>query len=1023
MLATSGDQQIIARLFGHIDDIERRSQYDDEGHLTRLGLSHLHLSQLPPEIGRLIYLQSLELNGNQLQHLPTELGQLTSLQELGLSENQLTHLPAELGQLTSLQELSLFGNQLIQIPGELGQLTSLQKLFLNENQLTVLPADIGQLTSLQVLSLSHNQLTLLPPSIVHLKHLQALFLHHNQLTELPADIGQLNNLQELYLSGNRLRQLPADIGQLNNLQKLFLNGNRLRQLPIELGQLTELIDLDVSDNPDLLTPPPEIVSQGREAILRFFQELQKDSVVRYEAKVLVVGEGATGKSSLLRALRDQAFDPQLNTTHGIEVGELHVPHPHLAGKAITLNTWDFGGQHIYHATHQFFLTRRSLYLLVWNARSQVDQGRLDFWLETIRVQAPEAPVLLVATHTDERASDLNYERFKGAFPQLVGHFSVSNKDRRGIDDLATAIAWHAAELHLMGQPWPGSWVQAEHRLLTLPDHHIDAGAYTGYCDECGIEPEIANGTLGSYLHDLGKILYFRDDQVLSNFVVLKPNWVTKAISRVLTDEVAKNVQGILSHADLPRIWASDDEGQSYEPYLYPIFLRLMERFDLSYQIDPERPGTPSSRSLVPQLLPYQPPTNLPSWPRLSVPDHVYVEMRYRFDFVPTGIIPWFIVRTHRYTQNLHWREGVVLGYQDHQARVELNPNSRELRLVAWGVQPLNFFNILMSTLDLLLDRFEGLRIQREVPCICSWQDGAGSPAEPCPRFYRYEDLERRMKAGRYEVECPESFRIVSVLEMLYGIHISTHEQIIADIRRDQQRLLQEQQQVQQALALLPEMFTTVKGLDQLTELIWRQMLRQWNYEMQRLEAECPNLFFLSLSTTGRWKRLRPKNWVSQEYLLHLICQHPPGPHPVGEGYSLREAKDWWLTMSPWFNHLMTVLKYALPVGKALGGIYDATGLEQIQRQIALLEEINTRIPELSKLDSLNAAVPDPYLHRDQQVTGAALRALYQFLIKADASCTWGGLNKVATPDGNIFWLCEKHRQEFEAKPLDQRYVR
>lgn len=259
--------------------------------------------------------------------------------------------------------------------------------------------------------------------------------------------------------------------------------------------------------------------------------------------------------------------------------------------------------------------------------------------------------------------------------------------------------------------------------------------------------------------------------------------------------------------------------------------------------------------------------------------------------------------------------------------------------------------------------------------------------------------------------------------MLYGIHMSTHEQIIADIRRDQQRLVQEQQQVQQALTLLPEMFTTLKGLDQLSELIWRQMLRQWNYEMQRIEAECPNIFFLSLSTTGKWKRLKPKNWVSQEFLLYLICQHPPGPHPVGEGYSLREAKDWWLTMSPWFNHLMTVLKFALPIGKAIGDIYDATGIGHIQKQIALMEEINTRIPELSKLNSLSEAALDPYLHRDQQVAGAALRALNQFLIKADASRTWGGLCKIATPDGNILWLCEKHRQEFEAKPLDQRYVR
>src|SRR5262249_4278354 len=96
------------------------------------------------------------------------------------------------------------------------------------------------------------------------------------------------------------------------------------------------------------------------------------------------------------------------------------------------------------------------------------------------------------------------------------------------------------------------------------------------------------------------------------------------------------------------------------------------------------------------------------------------------------------------------------------------------------------FTILIHTLDSILSRFEGLHVLREVPCTCHWQTGA---ADPCPRFYRYEDLERRMEAGRHKVECPDSFQLVSVPQLLYGIHWSTNEQVIADIRRDQQLLV------------------------------------------------------------------------------------------------------------------------------------------------------------------------------------------------------------------------------------------
>jgi len=53
----------------------------------------------------------------------------------------------------------------------------------------------------------------------------------------------------------------------------------------------------------------------------------------------------------------------------------------------------------------------------------------------------------------------------------------------------------------------------------------------------------------------------------------------------------------------------------------------------------------------------------------------------------------------------------------------------------------------------------------------------------------------------------------------------------------------------------------------------------------------------------------------------------------------------------------------------------------------------------------------------QRTVGPALRALRTFLIEADPGQIWGGLYKTPTPDGNIQWLCDKHRQHYIAKPL------
>src|SRR5260370_5090496 len=550
------DQEIVAVITEKIGAVPTELTYDDDNRLIKLGLSGLALTQLPPE-----------------------LWQLTNLQEIYLDNNQLSQLPPELWRLTNLQKLSLGGNQLSQLPLELWQLINLQKLGLSYNQLSQLPADIGHLTNLQELKLGKNLLSQLPPELWRLTNLKKLYLNYNQLDEIPPEIGQLTNLQELDLSNTKLKRLPTEIGQLNSLQTL-----------------------NVADIPTLQPPPPEIVARGTADILSFLRELQESRIIRYESKLLLVGEGGTGKSSLLRALRNKSFDFNLSSTHGIEVDRLQLSDPH---HVIILNTWDFGGQQIYHATHQFFLTKRSLYMIVWNARLGVEQGRLDYWLETIKAHAPDAPVLLVATHIDERLPDLNYQLYKDVYPQIVGNLGVSNKNGNGIAELKIMLADQALRLPLMGQPWPGKWLSAEEVLSARPEHHIDAKTYTHCCSTCEVEADIAKGPLGNYLHDLGKILYFRDDFVLSNLIVLKPNWVAKAISRILDDEATSRKQGILLHSDLPRIWAVDEDGQPYESHLYPIFLRLMERFYLSYQIEADTLGDHSTSSLIPQLLPYQ----------------------------------------------------------------------------------------------------------------------------------------------------------------------------------------------------------------------------------------------------------------------------------------------------------------------------------------------------------------------------------------------------------------------------------
>ncbi|MFM7406681.1 MAG: leucine-rich repeat domain-containing protein, partial [Cuspidothrix sp.] len=67
--------------------------------VTELDLSGKNLTTLPPEIVKLVNLQSLYLWNNQLSSLPPEIVKLVNLQSLDLSSNQLSSLPPEIVKL------------------------------------------------------------------------------------------------------------------------------------------------------------------------------------------------------------------------------------------------------------------------------------------------------------------------------------------------------------------------------------------------------------------------------------------------------------------------------------------------------------------------------------------------------------------------------------------------------------------------------------------------------------------------------------------------------------------------------------------------------------------------------------------------------------------------------------------------------------------------------------------------------------------------------------------------------------
>ncbi|MEH2231546.1 MAG: COR domain-containing protein [Nostoc sp.] len=791
----------------------------------------------------------LDLTNNQLSSLPPEICQLSSLVRLSLDNNQLSSLPSEICQLSSLVRLSLDNNQLSSLPSEICQLSSLTTLYLHKNQLSSLPLEICQLSNLIRLDFSSNQLSSLPPEISQLSNLTTLYLGNNQLSSLPPEISQLSNLTTLYLFNNQLSSLPPEISQLSNLTTLSLDNNQLSSLPPEISQLSNLTTLSLHNNPQLSSPPPEIVEQETQAILTYLRERLEGSQRQWVSKLLVVGEGGVGKTSLLRALRGEEFDTQESTTHGIEIKWLDLSHPSKAGTTMHLKTWDFGGQEIYHATHQFFLTNRSLFLLAWNARLGFEQGKLYYWLDTIKALAPESPILLVATHIDERDADLPLAELRRKYPQILEHCKISSKISLGVEELRQAIAEAAAKLPLMGEIWPTTWLNAANAIRIQPKKQITPQQLWDIMAESQVA-DISKEVLARWLHELGEILHFQDNEELNDTVILKPQWVTEYISKVLESEDVINRKGIFTRQEMNQLW------RDLEPSMREHFLRLMERFDLSCRTQENR-----DLSLVVERLPLDPPNYEQKWQQIKQTGECNeISMKFQLNTIPAGIPTWFIARQHRFTTGIHWRNGVLFAYeQEHLALVEAVKSDRYIKLIVRGPNPLNFFVLLRDGMEVTLARFPGLDIKRTIPCL-------GHNGQPCNHEFDYKQLSQRWEKKKGTIECPEAMEDVSVPELLYGLNWNTQNAVL-------ERIDQLEKTVVDGQAVILDEFKN------LLELTQRGFTNAFRREQATIDSHCPNVFVLRPRGGKAWQ----KNLIGQKLDLQLYCQAPGCWHPTQEG--------------------------------------------------------------------------------------------------------------------------------------------
>ncbi len=128
--------------------------------------------------------------------------------------------------------------------------------------------------------------------------------------------------------------------------------------------------------------------------------------------------------------------------------------------------WDFAGDEHHNVAHSYFVSGRSVYLIVFNSAEPLEAQyhSLDYWMAAISARARGCPVILVGTHQDEKAcSSKTYRnqvltqleaRYAARFPDLKRVVICSTRTGKNVSKVMDAVSESLAKMSCMGQQLP-----------------------------------------------------------------------------------------------------------------------------------------------------------------------------------------------------------------------------------------------------------------------------------------------------------------------------------------------------------------------------------------------------------------------------------------------------------------------------------------------------------------------------------------------------------------------------------------
>ena len=516
------------------------------------------------------------------------------------------------------------------------------------------------------------------------------------IRNLPAELRTLN------LCGTEITQVPDCIRPMKQLEHLNLRHLRLRELPEWLAELQLPLSTKVRGDKGILLLgtqvenveiPPEMELSGI-ALREWLASIQPNAERPLnEIKVVFLGDGEAGKSHVVQRLMEDGAEIENfdgDATPGIAI---HHNTVKLPDRTVKVHYWDFGGQEILHAMHRIFLTQRTVYVVVLNARNDTQDQRARFWLRYISSFDPAARVLLVLNKTDQnpRAS-INETELRRLYPQLPPVVRLSAKEDSQEDfneKLTKTLENLIASMENLRSVLPSSWRKVKQRMEQMQSGekgYIGNDTYDDICDEAEMtdDPELRRTVL-RILCDLG--LCFRtEDAWTEDYLVLRPDWVTNAIYKILFNRLMDVDNGIVPVRNIQKCVTEKEQNNGekywsvsdsivYKSHEVRYILDVMRAYHLSFDMG-------DKREFIPMLCQRNAREDVLR-EFVDAPDSL--EVWWQFDYLPDSVLFRLMVqgRVELETDNV-WLTGAVFGREETEQRALVLKDGNILKFYARG---------------------------------------------------------------------------------------------------------------------------------------------------------------------------------------------------------------------------------------------------------------------------------------------------------------------------------------------------